>query len=161
MPTASVTAQQAVNNWTYQLDRLFRSIEERARPAGWTSDRGTTAAQEDPFGLGASLAYEAPVLKLRRPDPQSGSEQRITFEPRHRFTIGAAGRIDVYSYPRFREAMLLRTPDIRGADNLTWEEAEERVADAPWRAFSPERLPLSVDLEDDSSLRQFLDDLVA
>ncbi len=117
--------------------------------------------QEEAFGLGVPIQYEAPMLILKRPDDQSGDEQKVTFEPRHRFTFGAAGRIDVYSYPAFREAMLLRTPTIANPEKMTWEEVEALVATAPWKALSTERLPLKVDLTDERSIVAFLNDLVA
>lgn len=159
MSTTKVTAKDLVDHWLDQLDAFFQYVEATAIPNGWNISRGTTEISEDPFGLGASIPYTAPVLTLRR--LQNGSEQRITFEPRHRMTFGAAGRIDVYSYPTLREAMLLRTPNTVGAASLTLEEAENLVANAPWRAFSLERLPLSVEMADPNSLSQFLEDLVA
>jgi hypothetical protein len=161
LPTHKATARSSVDNWTGQLNDLFDRIANSASLSGWSSTRDRTEIREDPFSLGAPIMYEAPVLTLRRPDPQSGAEDRITFEPRHRYAIGAAGRIDVYSYPRLRDAMLLRILDTGNAENLTWEEAGDQVADAPWRAFSLERLPLSVDLANDHSLAAFLEDMVA
>src|SRR5438552_11559334 len=103
-----VTAKGSVDNWLDQLTGFFNEIESAAKSGGWAASRSAKELEEDPFHLGARLSYEAPVLTLKRPDPQSGGEQKITFEPRFRYTIGAAGRIDVYSYPAFREAMLLR-----------------------------------------------------
>src|SRR5947209_8188463 len=154
------TAKDLVNRWVEQLNEFFSGIREAAKAGRWDSTIEATTLQEDPFGLGMRLEYEAPVLVLKRPAPQTHEEQRITFEPRHRWAVGAAGRIDVYSYPRFREAMLLRLPDLTNAEALTWEEAEERVARAPWKAFSPERLPLDADLADRSRLLTFLESLV-
>jgi hypothetical protein len=154
------TARDAVDNWVGQLNELFRRVQDVAATGGWYPTEESIDIRENPFGFGAPFTYQAPVLVLKRPDPQTKDEQRITFEPRHRFTLGAAGRIDVYSYPSFREAMLLRVPDTAGAENLTWDEAEERVARAPWKAFTPERLPLDADVEDAGSLLAFLDNLV-
>jgi hypothetical protein len=157
--TRRATARDAFDSWTAQLGALFRRIEDAAPPAGWTASRDRVEIQEDPFGLGASVPYEAPVLVLRR--KRNGAEQRVTFEPRRRFAVGAAGRIDVYSHPALREAMLLRIPNPADAAGLTWEEADALAADTPWKAFSEERLPLSVDLADNRSLLGFLDDMVA
>src|SRR5438128_9444769 len=101
------TAKDAVDHWVSQLHQLFRAVEATANSAGWGATMSSTDIREDPFGLGAPLEYEAPVLVLKRPDPRTGDEQRITFEPRQRYAPGAAGRIDIYSYPRLREALLL------------------------------------------------------
>jgi hypothetical protein len=154
------TARDAVDQWVHQLNEFFHAIMAGARAAGWDATTTAVRIREDPFGLGAPLDYEAPVLVLKRSDPATCEEQRITFEPRQRFTREAAGRIDVYSFPRLREAMLLRLPDTSGADDLTREEVEARVAVAPWKAFSPERLPLDADLEDRDRLVAFLRNLV-
>lgn len=156
----NVTAKDFVDTWTSQLNEFYDRIVAFASPRGWSSIKSNTDITEDPFHLGASIAYDAPVLTLKRADPQ-GNEQRITFEPRHRFIMGAAGRIDVYSYPQFREAMFLRIADTSNAETLTWDQAEERVANAPWKAFSQGRLPLRVDLADGDSVREFFEDLVA
>lgn len=153
------TRQDVIDRWRAQLRELLSEVERAAAMGGWTGTWGTTEIREDPFGLGAALEYLAPVLVLRRPHPQTGEEQRITFEPRHRYTMGAAGRIDVYSFPGLREALLLRVPDVAGAESLTWDEAEERVSKAPWKIFSPDRLPLNFDLSSPASLCAFLDAL--
>jgi hypothetical protein len=154
------TARGAVDRWVEQLRAFFESVKSAAGTAGWSAATEVIGIREDPFHLGARLEYEAPVLVLKRPDPRTAEEQRITFEPRNRYTIGAAGRIDVYSYPNFREAMLLRLPDTTGAENLTWEEAEERVATALWKAFSTERLPLAYQLDSPEGVVAFLEDMV-
>jgi hypothetical protein len=158
--TQKNTARETIERWVAQLDELFRSLSEKATAHGWSAVTESTDIKEDPFGLGAPFQYVAPVLVLKRPAPGSDHEQRITFEPRHRYTMGAAGRIDVYAYPSLREALLLRIPDTSGAADLTREEAEERVSRAPWKAFSPERLPLDADLADTGRFLRFLDDLV-
>lgn len=158
---STTTAQNYVDNWCSQLRAFFDDIATIARPRGWNAAYTSTAITEDPFGIGARTNYDAPVLNLKRSGPGNGEGQQITFEPRHRITLGSAGRIDVYSYPQLREAMLLRVPDTNGADNLTWDDAEKLVAIAPWKAFSQERLPLSVNLSDKDSVRTFLEDLVA
>jgi hypothetical protein len=43
---------------------------------------------------------------------------------------------------------------------MTWDEAEERVAKGSWKVFSPEGLPLIVDLSNDRSVCEFLAALV-
>lgn len=154
------TAKDAVDHWVTQLHQLFDAVARNSKSAGWVATTSSTDIREDPFGLGAPLEYDAPVLILKRLDRRTGEEQRITFEPRQRYMLGAAGRIDVYSYPGLREAMLLRIPDATGAADLTWEETENRVARAPWKAFSPERLPLAADISRRASLAAFLNDLV-
>jgi hypothetical protein len=156
----SLTVRGSIQNWTSQLKEFLERISEIAAADGWSVSFTDAERNEQPAGLGATITYTAPVLVLTRASDE-GHEIRITFEPRHRFTIGAAGRIDVYSYPSFREAMLLRVPDMRGAENLTWDEAEERVTAAPWKAFSSERMPLDVDLQSSSSIQIFLRAFVA
>jgi hypothetical protein len=155
------TAKDVVARWVTQLNQLFSRVEKAAKAGDWDAvTTGRITIEEDPFGLGMRLAYDAPVLVLKRPDPKTHEEQRITFEPRHRWTMGSAGRIDVYSYPRLRDVMLLRLPDLTDADALTWEQAEERVAATPWKVYSQDRLPLDADLADDSRLLAFLESLV-
>jgi hypothetical protein len=156
----ATTARATLERWVAELGKLFDRIEQAAAATGWSAARSSVGVQEDPFGLGTPLRYEAPVLVLRRADPQTGDEQRITFEPRFRFAMGAAGRIDVYSFPRLREAMLLRVVSATSVDDLTWEQAQERVAEAPWRAYSPERLLLDADLQVPERLVAFLEELV-
>jgi len=157
---SKLTVKDSIEHWKTQVLHFFDHIAAAARQDGWSETLSDTDVQEDPYALGASISYRAPVLVLRRSGPQ-GTEQRVTFEPRHRFTLGAAGRIDVYSSPAIRDAMLLRTANTENAENLTFDEVEERVAEAPWRAFSVERMPLAVDFNSDSSIVQFLQDLAA
>ncbi|HEY3284961.1 MAG TPA: hypothetical protein VGN26_22030 [Armatimonadota bacterium] len=160
----TLTAKGSLDHWTHQLDELFNRFSTASEDGGWSADRGKTEILEEPYGLGVPLSYEAPVLVLRRPSPRDRSEQRITFEPQARFVIGAAGRVDVYSYPQFREVMLLRVVDrgsIPPAEEMTPEAAEILAASAPWKAFSQERLPLQMDLSDDAGFLAFLEDLVA
>jgi hypothetical protein len=155
---ANLTVQDSISNWTGQLNALLNWVSSTAESGGWHASFSERAVQEEPTGTGTSLTYAVPVLELSRVDPQ-GNPQRVTFEPRHRFTILATGRIDVYSYPALREAMLLRILNVDNPETLTWEAIEGLVAHAPWAAFSMDRLPLSVDLGSEESVRKFLSDL--
>lgn len=155
-----LTVKDSIIKWTTQLKQFLDRVAVVAKADGWSESFSETPRSEQPPGLGANIDYNAPILVLTRASA-NGEELRVTFEPRYRFTIGAAGRIDIYSYPAFREAMLLRTPNTNGAETLTWDEAEERVTEAPWKAFSTERLPLQVDFASDLSIQGFLKDLVS
>ena len=115
----------------------------------------------DWLGPSRRVPRELICVELERGAPGSTVSQQITFEPRHRNTIGSAGRIDVYSYPEMHEAMLLRAPNIDGADGLTQEGAERLVGETPWTAYSQERMPLRVDLSSDEGVSRFFEDLVA
>jgi hypothetical protein len=132
-----------------------------AKPGGWFASFPTKEVTEEPLGIGAPLTVTISMLILDRPCLNGGYAQKITFEPIHRYVVGAAGRIDVYSYPAMREAILLRRVAVNGIGNLTIDEAENLVAKAPWRAYSSENLPLKVDLTDQSSVIEFLNDLVS
>jgi hypothetical protein len=158
---STMTAQDIVETWRRQLKDFFDNVLEVARESGWNGWYNSTEITEDPFGIGARVTYEAPVLQLERPEPETMFSQQITFEPRHRNTIGSAGRIDVYSYPEMHEAMLLRVPDTTGANAMTQEAAEQLVEKTPWTAFSTERMPLNADLTNDEGVSRFLADLVA
>ncbi len=160
MALNKLTAKDALDRWVANLRDLFDRIAAVAEQAGWSRADRIADAKEDPFSLGASIAYGVPVMVLTRPGCDGADEQSVTFEPRHRFTIGAAGRIDVYSSPALGEAMLLRIPNTNGVEDLTWEEAEERVEKAPWCAYSQERHPLDYNLDDDDSLLALLEELV-
>ncbi len=155
------TAQDMVDTWRLQLQEFFDHIKDMAQATGWNGFYNRIDITEDPFGIGARISYQAPVLILERPFGEKNVSQQITFEPRHRNTLGSAGRIDVYSYPEMREAMLLRVPNIDGAKDLTQETAEKLIAETPWTAFSQERMPLRADLSSDEGVRAFLEDLVA
>ena len=157
---STLTVQTFVDNWCTQLKALFNDLAGVAAESNWTTSFTTIAVSEDPFGIGGQFEYEAPVLVLKRVQTD-GYEQNITFEPRHRYTLGAAGRIAVYSYPKLREAMLLRIPETKDTRNLTLDETEDLVGTAPWKAFSTERIPLKVDVAEGDSFRSFLEDLVA
>jgi hypothetical protein len=157
---STLTAQNIVDSWRTQLKDYFDHVKDIASGSGWSGTYSSTDITEDPFGIGARLTYAAPVLILERSKHDIDESQRITFEPRHRNTIGSAGRIDVYSYPAMNEAMLLRIPDTKGTNVLTQEAAEQLVADTPWTAFSQERMPLYADLSSDQGMRRFLEDLV-
>jgi hypothetical protein len=158
---STFTAQDIVDTWRTQLREFFDHIKDIAEGDGWNGFYESTDITEDPFGIGARIAYTAPVLILERLVGKEQVSQRITFEPRHRNALGSAGRIDVYSYPDMREAMLLRVPITNGAQGLTQEDAEKLVAETPWTAFSQERMPLRADLSNDEGVRTFLNDLVA
>jgi hypothetical protein len=154
------TARYAVERWVSQLEELFHTFSLAAAAGRWSATQSEIERREDPFWLGASLTYKAPLLILKRADPVTGEEQRVTFEPRHRFALGTPGRIDVYSFPRLREAMLFRVVDAANAADLTWEQAEALVAQTPWKAYSSDRLPLEADLSTPAGLLAFLESLV-
>lgn len=161
MNGGQITAQDSIKRWTDQLKAFFDGISATATESGWTATYSAKDIKEDPFSLGASVSYVAPVLVLKRLRGNPEAEQRVTFEPVHRFTIGAAGRVDVYAHPTLREAMLLRSPDLKDSENLTWEEAEARVAHAPWALYSADRIPLRIDISAPNDLKSFLEDLTA
>ena len=158
---STFTAQDIVDTWRTQLRKFFDHIKDIAESDGWNGSYSSTDITEDPFGIGARIACEAPVLLLERPFGKEKISQQITFEPRHRNSLGSAGRIDVYSYPEMREAMLLRVPNANGTQGLTQEATEKLVAETPWAAFSQERMPLHANLSSDEGIRTFLEDLVA
>jgi hypothetical protein len=155
-----LTVKDSISNWTAQVQEFLEQIAKAAREDGWHSAFSATEVREEPTGLGATLGYTVPVLELTRLNVANG-EERITFEPRHRFTVGATGRIDVYSHPALRDAMLLRVLKVEHPEDRTWEELEKLVGKAPWRAFSTERLPLDVDFSSEPSIQHFFSDLVA
>ena len=161
MNGGQITAQDSIKRWADQLKAFFDRIAATAAESGWAATYSSKDIKEDPFSLGASVSYVAPVLVLKRLRGNPEAEQRVTFEPVHRFTILAAGRVDVYAHPTLREAMLLRTPDLTNSENLTWEEAEERVAHAPWSLYSSDRIPLKSDILVPNDLKSFLEDLTA
>jgi len=158
---STFTAQDIVDTWRTQLREFFDHIKDIAEGDGWNGIYESTDIAEDPFGIGARIAYTVPVLILERPVGKEQASQQITFEPRHRNALGSAGRIDVYSYPAMHEAMLLRIPNTDSANDLTQETAEKLIAETPWTAFSQERMPLRADLSSDEGVRTFLEDLVA
>ncbi len=158
----TLTQQDILDHWLENLRSFFDKIKIAARPAGWNliADQNIEITEEL-YVLGVNVSYTAPVLILERAEPVTIQTQQITFEPRHRNTLGSAGRIDVYSYPAMHEAMLLRIPTSDNANKLTFEAAEQRVEETPWTAYSTERMPLSADLTTPEGMRSFLDDLVA
>jgi len=158
---STLTAQGIVDTWRTQLQIYFDHIKDIASSGGWNGFYSSTDITEDPFCIGADITYSAPVLILERPFGENNLSQQITFEPRHRNTIGSAGRIDVYSYPYMREALLLRVLKPLNAANLTMEQADQLVAITPWCAYSQERMPLKADLTTDDGVLSFLEDLVA
>ena len=155
-----LTMKDSIGNWTRQVHTFLEGISTAAKEDDWHTTFSECNVSEEPSGVGASLTYTIPVLELSRA-LSNGSAQRITFEPRYRFAIGATGRIDVYSHPASREAMLLRSSNVEDPESQTWEELEALIGKAPWRAFSTERLPLDVDFNSKPSVRRFLSDLVA
>jgi len=155
-----LTVSDSLTNWKDQVQSFLASVAGEALQDGWHATYSQTDVREEPVGIGATLSYTVPVLELSRIGP-AGTEQRITLEPRHRFTIGATGRIDVYSHPALRDAMLLRRSLMENPEGLTWEEIETEIGHGQWKAYSTERLPLNVDLTDGASIRQFLADLVS
>ncbi len=159
MNGGQITAQDSIKRWTDQISEYFKAIAGVAKVSGWTATYSSKDIKEDPFSLGASVSYVAPVLVLKRLHGNPEAEQRVTFEPVHRFTIGSAGRIDVYAHPSLREAMLLRSPNLKDSETLTWDEAEERVAHAPWVLYSADRIPLRIDISVADNLNLFLEDL--
>ncbi len=154
-------SQDIVDTWRTQLREFFDHVKDIAEGDGWHGFYESTDITEDLFGIGARIAYKAPVLILGRPFGKENISQQTTFEPRHQNALGSAGRIDVYSYPEMREAMLLRVPNTNGAQGLTQEATEKLVAETPWTAFSQERMRLNADLSNDEGVRASLTELVA
>jgi hypothetical protein len=159
MPT--ITAITTIDLYRDQVARFLADIQRTAEADGWSGRQSTMEVTESPVGLGAPIVYSAPVLALSRTARKADAVERVVFEPHHRFTIGSAGRIDVTSFPAMREAMLLRRLHHPDLTSMTADELEELIAEEPWKAYSQELLPLSVDLADPDSLLAFLDDLVA
>lgn len=159
--SAGVTAKDTISNWKNQLNDLFREISLNSRSGQWSAHLSEKSIREEPFGLGSPISYHAPILTLTRPGETENLSQRITFEPKHRYTIGSAGRIDIYSYPALRELMLLRIVAHDPVEEVTVEEAEELVRDAPWRLYTDTRIPLADDINDPEDLVVLLDALVS
>ncbi len=160
MNAGHMTVQLSIDRWIEQLEGLFKQIETNAKATNWHASYGSKEIKEDPNGIGA-ISYNAPVLELKRIGEVTKKEERVIFEPYHRFTALAAGRIDVISYPALRELMLLRTPKIENANELTYEQIEDEVAKAPWVFYTTERIPLRVGPLDAEEFNRLLDDLTS
>lgn len=156
-----VTVRSVIDQWCDDLSSLFKRVTNVASRDKWIASKGEIELSEEPFGLGASVSYKAPLLLLEKTDGQTKQPLRLTFEPRYRFTLLSAGRVDIYSHPSLKEVLLLRIADTNGAEELTMDEAQERASRAPWKLFSAERLPIAYDFQDDEELIEFLNSIAA
>jgi hypothetical protein len=88
------------DEWLAELNRLVGEAESWSAERDWLIQRENKPIEEPGLGL-----YEAPSLKIRRPDAV------LLLEPFARDVIGARGCVDFNVFPSFDRVLVLLTDD--------------------------------------------------
>ena len=89
--------EQIRDEWIQTVDVVLSHVEGWCQAEGWLVHRETKDIEEDRLGH-----YHIGVLLI---DTPAG---RLHLDPISRFIVGAEGRIDVYSFPHYQTAILIR-----------------------------------------------------
>jgi hypothetical protein len=97
-PDDAVNRNEVLSNWQGLLDKLAREVRIWSEARGWKVDQKTLTLEEEHLGT-----YDVPFLVIQHQDPQ----RPVFLEPVARYVMGAAGRVDLFSYPSMDRVMLL------------------------------------------------------
>lgn len=102
--------------WIKQVQELCDEVKKWAKAKSWSVHEDFKKISEDHIG-----SYEVPCLILLSP------QGRVHIDPIGCEIVGAAGRVDIFTWPALNRMLLVRTGD-------RWEiRTDARVAlDAEW-----------------------------
>ncbi len=100
--------------WVTQVQELCEEVKKWAEEKSWSVHEDVKQINEDHIG-----SYQAPCLILQSP------QGRVHIDPIGCEIVGAAGRVDIFTWPALNRMLLVRTGDrweIRTDARVAWEK---------------------------------------